>query len=158
MKGLVIVCVVGVIASVACNRMKTKPKVANSDPSDPAALRLNQQLLDTAKGEDVDAFKALLSAQSVRLLEEHFEQMELLQRTPGEQPYGWRQFMQIHADLPVSVRNKASYPIIIEHGQPKVDISAHPNVEFLRHGIHMPLERGPEKPTDRTNPAEIGTP
>ena len=152
MKGLVILCVVPVIACVACNRVETESQVAISGPTDPVALRLNRQLLDTAKGEDVDAFKALLSTQSIRLLEEHFEQMELLQRTPSELPYGWRQFMQD------SVRTKASYPIVTEDGQPKVDIAAHPNVEFLRHGIHLPLERNPAKPTDRTNPAEAGTP
>jgi len=153
MRWLVIVCLL-----MACNRVEPETTATTADPSNPLAIQLNQQLIETAKKGDENAFKALLSEQSVHLLEAHFEQMELLERIPGELPYGWRQFMLVHADLPPTVLNKASYPIVMEQGQHKVDINSHPKVNFLRHGIHMPEEPVPTGPNEGLHRIENNTP
>ena len=125
------------LLAIACNGVEPQSSVnAPTDNVNPAAVALQETLLQTARANDVDGFKALWSAESIRILDEHFEQMELLQRTPNESPYGWQQFMQIHADLPTHIDRKAAYPIIMEKGRPKVDLSSHPDVGFLRHEIH----------------------
>jgi hypothetical protein len=97
----------------------------------PAAKALHAQLFQAADSGDVQSFAALLSRQSVAMLDKHFAQLHLMERPEDEQDYGWGAFLKQMARLPDSARTKTPFPVVTETGGQKLDISGHPDAAFF---------------------------
>jgi hypothetical protein len=114
-----------------CNSGQQSDKGSSESQASPAAQRLHGELLDAARANNIEGFKALLSVSSVALMETHFDTMSQLDRPDGTAPYGWQNILRFHAGLPETAAKTAPYPIVQEQGTTKLDLAGHNTARFF---------------------------
>ena len=99
---------------------------------------LHDQLFSAAKTTDEARFQAVLTPQSIQMLDDYFNRMELLQRPVGTAPYGWKEFLRLHAELAEKRPTALPYSVFETKEGPRLDIANHPDAAFLKQAIMLP--------------------
>ena len=114
----------------------------------PQSHSLHDELFSAAKTTDEARFQAVLTPQSIQMLDEYFNRMELLQRPVGTTPYGWKEFLRLHADLAEKRPTAQPYSVFDTPNGPRLDIANHPDAAFLKEAVMLPATtfQAPDKP------------
>jgi len=104
----------------------------------PQSRSLHEQLFSAAKTTDEAQFQAVLTPQSIQILDEYFNRMELLQRPVGTTPYGWKEFLRLHAELAEKRPTAQPYSVFETEKGPRLDVANHPDASFLKQAIKLP--------------------
>jgi hypothetical protein len=101
-------------------------------PATPEGKDAHERLFAAADADDVDAFKAVLTARSVALLDEYFAAVRTYEKDPAAPVHGWPELVASHKALSAAARARAPYPIAKEAGQWKLDLAERPESQLFR--------------------------
>lgn len=110
-----------------CNVQSAATAAAAPPPPEPHVAALHVKLFDAADRGDVDAFQALLTPQSVSLLDAVIARMAAMPRPAQEPVFGWKDVLRFHASLTAAARQRAPYPA---QGD-RLDLAAHPDARLF---------------------------
>ena len=113
---------------------------SNEDPStlqpSATAVSLHEALHAYAMQKDINAFQALLTPDSVQLLNDYFDATSLANRN-NTRAVGWSDFLEEHALVSSDTFRKAPYPVVGEGESARLAIDKHPNSQFFRDIVRL---------------------
>ena len=101
----------------------------------PIALQLHNALHQRAAAQDIEGFQALLTSDSVALLNAYFDATRIA-HTSGQPAVGWSEFVEDHAKLPKAAYATAPYGVVGAGSNARLTITTHSNARFFREIIH----------------------
>ena len=110
----------------------------------PESSLLHQRLYEAAKSQDIAGFQSLLTVESVELMNDYFNRMELLQRPRGAAPYGWADYLKLHMTLAEKSPTTAPYAVKQTPLGARLHMAGHPDSAFLKEAMALPLPSVPE--------------